>query len=72
MVKAIYGRFLPRKTVLLVDGSDTSLELGKAGEFYRSLELLDGKATAYVCENYACRLPTNDVTQLEQFLDGKE
>jgi len=72
MVKAIYRRFLPRKILLLVDGGDAQQQLGKAGDFYSSLERLDGKATAYVCENYACRLPTNNVATLDLFLDGKE
>ena len=71
MVQAIYSRFLPRKIVLLVEGGDAPLP-GKASDFYGSLERLDDKATAYVCEDFACRLPTNDPSQLELFLDGKE
>jgi uncharacterized protein YyaL (SSP411 family) len=72
LIQAVYRRFLPRKILLLVDQTSDQSRFGKAGEFYDSLESLDGKATAYVCENYACRLPTNDVAQLEQFLDGKQ
>ncbi len=71
MVQAIYRRFLPRKIVLLVVDGDAPLP-GKASDFFGSLERLDSKATAYVCEDFACRLPTNDLTQLELFLDGKE
>jgi uncharacterized protein YyaL (SSP411 family) len=71
MVQAIYRRFLPRKIVLLVEDGNTPLP-GKASDFYGSLERLDNKATAYVCEDFACRLPTNDLSQLELFLDGKE
>jgi uncharacterized protein YyaL (SSP411 family) len=70
LIQAVYQRFLPRKILLLIDGDDTQL-LDKASDFYSSLERLDGKATAYVCENYACRLPTNEVSRLEQFLDGE-
>ncbi len=72
MIHAVYQRFLPRKILLVLDGSEVSSDLGKAGEFYRSLERLDGKTTVYLCENYACRLPTNEVSQLEQFLDGSQ
>jgi hypothetical protein len=71
MVQAVYRRFLPRKIVLLVGGGDAPLP-GKASDFYGSLERLGDKATAYVCEDFACRLPTNDPAQLELFLDGKE
>jgi uncharacterized protein YyaL (SSP411 family) len=72
MVEAVHRRFLPHRILLLLDPQQDALGSAKAAEFYRSLEALDGKATAYVCEDYACRLPTSDVTQLEQFLDGKD
>jgi uncharacterized protein YyaL (SSP411 family) len=29
--------------------------------FLKTVKRLNGKATAYVCENYACKLPTTDV-----------
>jgi uncharacterized protein YyaL (SSP411 family) len=29
---------------------------------------VDGMGTAYVCENYACKLPVTDPAQLEQQL----
>jgi hypothetical protein len=31
-------------------------------------DMRDGKATAYVCENFACRLPVNTVEGLEEEL----
>jgi uncharacterized protein YyaL (SSP411 family) len=72
MVQGIFFRFLPRRILLLLDGNEDVAQFGKAREFYQSLERLDGKATAYVCEDYVCRLPTSDLGQLEQYLDGKE
>ena len=32
------------------------------------LKLVDGKATAYVCENFTCSLPVTTVEQLEELL----
>ena len=32
----------------------------------------NGKATAYLCENYVCQLPTNDLETFRRQLDGKE
>jgi len=29
----------------------------------------NGRATIYVCKNYACRLPTNDLTVAARLLD---
>ena len=30
---------------------------------------VDGRATAYLCENFACQLPTSDMTKFEAMLD---
>jgi uncharacterized protein YyaL (SSP411 family) len=32
---------------------------------------LEGKATAYVCENYTCQLPTAEAKTLLQLLGGQ-
>jgi uncharacterized protein YyaL (SSP411 family) len=72
MLRAIHKRFLPDKIVLLVDENKEQPELGDAAEFYDTLEQVDDRPTAYVCENYACRLPTNEVAKLEAFLDDSE
>jgi len=32
---------------------------------------IDGKASAYVCHNYTCKMPTNDLQQIEMLLDEK-
>lgn len=37
-------------------------------EFLNSLTKKDGKATAYVCENYTCDLPVTSVADLERVL----
>jgi uncharacterized protein YyaL (SSP411 family) len=68
MLEVVTRRFLPHKILLRVGGQEGAVP-GKATEFYRSLERLEGKATAYVCENYACQLPTNDPSTLESILD---
>ena len=33
-------------------------------------EPVDGKATAYVCENYACKQPVTEVEGLKRMLSG--
>ena len=64
----IHGRFLPHKILALLDPSkhpsaaDASLPL-TAGKTQ-----IDGKATVYVCENYACQTPTTDIFELKSRL----
>ena len=33
---------------------------------------IDGKATVYVCENFACKLPVNEVEKLRELLKIKD
>ena len=40
--------------------------------FVKSMDRRDGKATAYVCEDYACKLPTADLQTAARLLDGQE
>jgi uncharacterized protein YyaL (SSP411 family) len=35
----------------------------------RDRKALDGKPTAYVCENLACKQPVSDVAEFEKLLD---
>lgn len=57
-LREIRSRFLPHTITLLSDST-----------FFpsaREMRALDGKTTAYVCENYACQLPTS---QLASFIE---
>jgi uncharacterized protein YyaL (SSP411 family) len=70
MVKVVHKRFLPNKIILLADGDKGQKELSRFLPFMEGVRMFDGKATAYVCEDYTCKLPTTDVkvmaSQLEE------
>jgi len=68
MLRAVHERFLPARIILLVDGGPAQAELSKRLPFLKGIAPKDGKATAFVCENYACKLPTTDVEQLKKQL----
>ena len=59
LLDVVYGRYLPNKVIA---GSDPSV----SGDGSFELPLLQGRAltngqpTAYVCENYVCRLPVTE------------
>ena len=56
MLQAIHGRFLPDAVVM------------RAAQAPLAMPALDGKPTAYVCENYACKLPVTDDQSLRELL----
>ena len=59
MLRAIRERFLPNKIVLLADD-----RLTQVLPYAKDMKMVDGKATTYVCVNYACQLPTSDLSQM--------
>jgi uncharacterized protein len=64
MLRVIHGKFLPNKIVALTD--DRLVELMP---YTKGMKPIDGKATAYVCVNHACKLPTNDCSLLLKLLE---
>jgi len=66
MLKEIRKHFLPRKIVLLHSEKDTGIE--EISGFTKECKAVDNKTTVYMCENYSCKAPVNDVSQLLKLL----
>ncbi len=65
MVTPLKRAFMPNKVVIFRPDEDT--DIVELSPFTAALTALNGKATAYVCRNYSCNLPTTDVeTMLKQ------
>ena len=60
LVQEVRRKFIPNKILLLVEPGEGQTRLSTLLPFVASLTMVDGKATAYVCQNYACHLPTSD------------
>ncbi|BFZ02902.1 hypothetical protein BsWGS_05940 [Bradybaena similaris] len=69
LIKTVHKYYLPHKVVLVSDGSSDSF-LKERVKILSSLVAIDGKATAYVCENFTCSLPVNSCDELEKLLVG--
>jgi hypothetical protein len=68
MLSAIRARFLPYVSVLRVDSDATRESFARTNPAFGGMHPVDGKAAAYVCENFACQLPVTEVSKLEQLL----
>ena len=68
MLNEVFKRYIPNKIILLADGGEGQKILAKHLSFIESVVMIDGKATAYICENYVCQLPTSDVAVMVSFL----
>ena len=70
MLRLVHERFIPNKVLLLADGGAGQQQLARWLSVLESITRRNGRATAYICEDYVCRLPTSDLTVVAQLLDG--
>jgi uncharacterized protein YyaL (SSP411 family) len=61
MIRALRQRFLPDAVVVFRPTDVESPDIVKIAAYAQAQATVNGKATAYVCRNFACRLPTNDI-----------
>jgi uncharacterized protein YyaL (SSP411 family) len=67
MLRAVRARFLPNAVVLVRPaGEDPAIV--RIAEFTRAQTAIGGKATAYVCRDFACQAPASEVRGLEALL----
>jgi len=67
LLAALHSRFVPQRIVLLVNG-ESRQALARYLPAVAGMAAIGGQATAYVCEDYACKLPTADVAAFAQLL----
>jgi len=71
MLEEIRKNFIPRKIVLLRGTEEQSEAITKLAPFTKYHEPLQGKATAHVCIDHNCKLPTTDFVNMMKLL-GEE
>jgi len=72
MLDAIRGLFVPNKIVILHPTDHEFAAIEDIAPFIKNHSSINGKATAYVCLNYNCQLPTQDVGSLHGLLGSDQ
>jgi uncharacterized protein YyaL (SSP411 family) len=68
MLREVYAPYLANRVVLFADGGAGQQFLQGRLPFLKDVTAVGGRPTAYVCENYACQLPTSDLAVLRKLL----
>jgi uncharacterized protein YyaL (SSP411 family) len=71
LLMEVHGRFLPNTMVLLADGGEGQKYLGEKLEAIREMKPAEGRAAAYVCENFTCKAPVTDAKKLGELLSAR-
>jgi hypothetical protein len=68
LLREVWGRYLPNKIVAQTREGDEAA--AAIVPLLRGRTLIGGRATAYVCENYACQRPVSEPGELASQLDA--
>ena len=68
LTRVLHARFVPDKVVLLLNGDEARKTITGYLPVAETMVKVGGKATAYVCENYTCKLPTSDPAKFAELL----
>ncbi|HER00199.1 MAG TPA: thioredoxin domain-containing protein [candidate division Zixibacteria bacterium] len=69
MIMALRQKYIPNRVIIFRRGMDDSPEIVKYAKYTREQKSIGEKATAYVCQNFTCSLPTTDVKAMLETLE---
>lgn len=65
LIRCAYQTYTPGRVIAFSDPANPTSSLITARiPLMKDRTMINGKATAYVCQNFACKMPTNDVNVL--------
>ncbi|MCE8422726.1 MAG: thioredoxin domain-containing protein [Candidatus Methanoperedens sp.] len=68
MLHALGKAFYPDKVVIFRPAGTGSSEIVRLAGYLKNMSSREGKATAYVCQNYSCKFPTIDIEKMMELL----
>ncbi len=68
LLREVHGRYLANRVMVGAEGESAAVSSGLP--LLSGRGMVDGKPTAYVCENYACQLPVTNAEALAAQLDA--
>src|SRR5216683_6444649 len=69
LLRLVWQRYIPNRVLLLADGAEGQKELAHWLPLLATVTRKQGRATAYICENYVCNLPSADPQVVALLLD---
>ena len=69
MLSSLGKHFIPYKVVLLKHDDQETADITKIAEYTEYHSSFDGKATAYVCLDFACKMPVTNTEEMLKLLN---
>jgi uncharacterized protein YyaL (SSP411 family) len=68
LLKVVRSRYLPHAVLLVVPDGKAGDQIRQLAPFTENYASIDGRAAAYVCRDFQCKLPTTDPVKLDELL----
>ncbi len=69
MLASLRKHFIPYKVVLIKPDDQETSDLAGLAKYTEYHSSIDGKATAYVCRDFACKMPVTDTNEMLKLLN---
>ncbi len=69
MLQTLRSNFLTDTVLIFNAVGDKSKDLAHIAPFVKNQKQIDGKATAYICENYACHAPVTNLENISHLIE---
>lgn len=70
MIDTINSEYIPNKIVILKDTKDK--DIVKIIDILQNYNQIDEQSTVYICKQFVCKQPTNDITKMFELLKAAE
>jgi len=68
LIQTVHSRFVPNSILLLVDSEESREAMAAGAPAVAAMAKVNGRAAAYVCQNYVCKLPVTEARDLAELL----
>jgi uncharacterized protein len=69
LLRIVHERFIPNRVLVVASGGKTQEKLARYMPIVTEMRPVAGKATAFICEHYVCKLPTTNPERVARLLE---
>ncbi len=69
LLREVHRHFLPNKALILADGDEGQNYLSEQNKAIRAMSPIDGRAAAYVCNDFTCQAPVTESKRMADLLE---
>ncbi|HEY0159925.1 MAG TPA: thioredoxin domain-containing protein [Thermoanaerobaculia bacterium] len=69
LLRIVHERFVPNRVLVVAAGGKAQEQLARYMPIVKEMGPIGGKATAFICEHYVCKLPTTSPEKVARLLE---